>query len=725
MHQAALVARLTFPAFLLLVVSAVFAGGGRPLAGDARPATIPDLYRVKAVSQIDLSPDGETLVYSVRNLDLPRGRSNTDLYLLPLADGEPRRITWTEEAHESEPTWSPDGRWIAFVARRGEQEQAQLWLLPARGGEARAVTALSTGVAGPRWSPDGRSVAFRSEVYPDCGADDGCNRERMERREKGPLDAHVTDELLYRHWTQWNDGRVSHVLVVEIASGLVRDLTPGEAEAPAFAPGGSTDYVFSPDGAELCYTRSPEPAASRAWSTNVDLWAVPVDPDEQGNTRPARNLTRDNPAWDGTPRYSPDGRFLAFRRQERAGFEADRFRLALLERSKGRIRDLTPEFEDWVLGHRWSPDSRALVFRAPSEGATPLFRVEASGGPVTRVAEYGYLDEFVLAPGGKRAHAVRRSMGEPREVWTLDLEGGDAPVRQTHHNAALEREVDFRPAETIWVEGTAGRQIQVLLVKPHGFDPSRRYPLILNVHGGPQYMWADAFRGDAQLYPGAGYVVAFPNPHGSTGYGQPFTDAISRDWGGKVFDDLMKVADTLEKLPWIDGDRVGAMGWSYGGYMMNWFQARTGRFRALANMMGIFDLRSFYLATEELWFPEWDLGLPWSSRDYATWNPAESIDRFETPMLIVTGELDFRVPYTQSLMAFTALRRRGVPSRLVVLPEAGHWPGWYEMALYYTAHLDWFHRYLGGDAPPWSVEAFAANAVFDPETGARIDATGE
>jgi len=687
-----------------------------------RAFTVEDLYRVENPGQVDLSPDGSWLVYSLSTTDLPRNRSNRDLYRVSTKGGESTRLTWTEDASESSPVWSPDGNWIAFVARRGEQASGQLWLLPADGGEARALTDFATGASGPVWSPDGRRIAFTSEVYPECGTDDVCNRRRIERRDEGPLSVHVADELLYRHWTGWYDGMVSHVMVVEVESGEVRDLTPGPREAPVFAPGGSHDYVFSPDGKELCFTRNSDPVPTLAWSTNSDLWVVPVDPAPDGAPLPARNLTVDNPAWDGSPSYSPDGRKIAYRRQSRPGNEADLFQLAVLDRDSGKSRVVTSGFDDWVLELAWLPDGKGLVFKAPREGSTPLFLVDVAGGEARELAAHATLDQFLLSADGKRAFAIRRSVDQPRELWSLDLAEGGPPRRLTRHNRKLEDDVDIRPAESIWIDGAGGTKIQVFLVKPHGFDPSRRYPLILNVHGGPQYMWTDGFRGDWQVYPGAGYIVAFPNPHGSTGYGQEFTDAISRDWGGRVYQDLIKITDALAALPFVDAERLGAMGWSYGGYMMNWFQGRTDRFKALANMMGIFDLRSFHLATEELWFPEWDLGgSPWESPLHERWNPAASLETFRTPMLIVTGERDYRVPYTQSLMAFTALRRQGVPARLIVIPGAGHWPGWYEMALYYTAHLDWFHRYLGGDGPPWSVEAFAENAVFDWKSGRRID----
>jgi len=270
------------------------------------------------------------------------------------------------------------------------------------------------------------------------------------------------------------------------------------------------------------------------------------------------------------------------------------------------------------------------------------------------------------------------------------------------------------------VDGALDAKIEVFIVKPHGFDPARKYPLILNVHGGPQQQWTDAFRADFQLYPGAGYVVAFANPHGSVGYGQDFTAEISGDYGGAPFEDLMKVTDALEALPYVDKDRMGAMGWSFGGYMMDWFEGHTDRFKAIASMMGLYDLPSFYGATEELWFPQWDLkGKPWTSPLYETFSPSNAVKDFKTPALILTGEHDFRVPYTQSLQFFTALQMMNVPSRLIVFSRSGHWPDWYEMGLYYTAHLEWFHQYLGGAAPPWTTEQYLRNDVFD-SSGQRI-----
>ncbi len=348
---------------------------------------------------------------------------------------------------------------------------------------------------------------------------------------------------------------------------------------------------------------------------------------------------------------------------------------------------------------------------------TPLFEVPVAGGKIRAVTSVGFLDAFEVAKDGSYAVVARRRIQQPTEIWRIDI----APTpnaegtRLTTHNAALEAEVDIRPAEEMFIPGADGRPVQTWIVKPHGFDPSKKYPLILNVHGGPQSQWADSFRGDWQVYPGAGYVVAFPNPHGSTGFGQAYTAAISGDWDGKVMEDVSKVTDALEKLPWVDKDRIGAMGWSWGGYAMMWLAGHTTRYKALASMMGVYDLRSMYSATEELWFPEWDLkGAPWANPEgYRKQSPSEFVKGFKTPTLVLTGQKDFRVPYAQSIMFFTDLQRMKVPSRLVVWEKAGHWPSWQEMALYYAAHLDWFARYLGGAPSPWDPKAMAAGKVWD------------
>lgn len=686
-----------------------------PAYADKRAFTVEDLYRVKSISEVQVSPEGNTLMYVLGVTDLPRAKRISHIWMIGIDGNKNRQLTRSEKG-ESMPRFSPDGKWISFVSSR--DGSSNLYLMPVGGGEAKQLTRISTGVSDPLWSPDGRSIAFSSDVYPECGADDACNKKISDRWEKGPLHAHMADSLLYRHWTDWRDGRRMHILLASVPTGDLRDLTPGDFDSPPFQLGGPLQYAFSPNGREFVYVSNHD--NDPASSTNNDLWVIPLS----DKTNSPRNLTASNRAYDGSPKYSPDGHYIAYRSQKIPGYESDLLRVALYDISAGTSTVLTESFRNWVDDFEWSRDSKALYFTGPVEGQTPIYRIDLDSPKITQVLQDRSIDAFALTPDQKRMVYIKRSVAEPAEIYRVDLSMDKAsnPTRLTLANRELEDEVDIRPAETMWVEGAAGAKVQVFIVKPHGFDPATKYPLILNVHGGPQMQWADAFRGDWQVYPGAGYVVAFANPHGSTGYGQDFTAEISGDWGGRVFEDLMKVTDALGKLPYVDGERMGAMGWSFGGYMMDWFEGHTQRFKAIASMMGLFDLKAFHGATEELWFPEWELkGQPWNSKLYEKWSPDNSVENFKTPCLIISGERDYRIPYTQSLSFFTALQKRNVPSRLIIYSNAGHWPSWYEMALYYVAHLEWFHRYLGGGAPPWSAEQFLRNAVFDTATGKRLN----
>lgn len=689
---------------VLLLVPAFAAG--------KRAFTIEDLYRIRGIEHLHLSPDGATILFTLRTDDLPKAKRVSHLWLMKADGTNARQFTYGEKG-ESSPAWSKDGKWIAFISGRDGDDN--LYVISASGGEARKLTNLSTGAADPVWSPDGKWIAFASDVYPECGVDDACNKKIDQRWSKGPLHAHLADALLYRHWTSWKDGKRTHVLLADVASGIVRDLTPGDFDSPPFQLGGMVRYDFSPDSSELAFDSNHD--SDQASSTNSDVWIVSLT-----NNQQPRNITASNPAFDGHPKYSPDGKYVAYQMQKQPGYESDLFRLAVYDRAAGTSRVLTESFRNWVGDFQWAPDSKSLYFSAPVEGDTPIFRVTVDGGPVQQVLLDRSIDAFEITPDNHHNIYIRRSVGDPPEIWNADWSEGkfSSPQRLSHFNDAVVNEVDIRPAERSWVKGAGNAKIEVFVVKPHDFDPAKKYPLILNVHGGPQQQWSDAFRGDWQVYPGAGYVVAFANPHGSTGYGQDFTAEISGDHGGMAFEDLMKVTDELAKLPYVDSNRMGAMGWSYGGYMMDWFEGHTDRFRAIATMMGVFDLRSMFGATEELWFPKWDYkGVPWNSDQYEKFSPSYFVKNFKTPCLVISGERDYRVPYTQSLQMFTSLQEMKVPSKLIIYSNAGHWPSWYEMALYYTAHLEWFHQYLGGDGPPWSTEKFLRNDVFDQDTGER------
>jgi len=681
------------------------------LAGDAgRAFTLEDLYRVKSVGEPAISPDGKVIVYSVATNDWASKKKTVVLWRVD-ADGKNARALTSGDGPDEYPFFSPDGKTLAFVSHR--TGEPQLFFLPLSGGEAEQKTRFPGGIADATFSRDGRFVLFTADVDPACGADAACNTKASDAREANKLKAHLADALLYRHWTDWKDGKRTHVFLLDLrepdAGKAIRDLTPGDFDSPVFSVGGGRDFDLSPDGAELAFSsnRDPDPA----FSTNADVWTVSAAGDAAALAAP-KNLTAANKGFDGSPRYAPDGKSLAFRRQLTPRYEADRFRIILRDRATGGERDLTPDFDFDVRDFAFSEDSSRIFFTADVKGRTPLFEITLATGAILPMSSTGTLDAWALAPSGNYAVVARRRIGSPLELWRVPfgLRGVEEGTRLTRHNEAFEKEVDVRPAEEMSVPGADGRPVQVWIVKPHGFDPAKKYPLILNVHGGPQQQWADAFRGDWQVYPGAGYVVAFPNPHGSTGFGQAYTSAISGDWTGKVMTDIEKVADALEKLPYVDKDRMGAMGWSWGGFAMMWLEGHTTRFKALASMMGVYDLRAMYSSTEEVWFPHWDLkGAPWENAAlYRAQSPSEFVKNFRTPCLVITGEKDYRVPYTQSLEFFTDLQARGVPSRLVVFEKAGHWPSAFEMGLYYAAHLDWFHRWLGGPPSPWKPEDLVA-----------------
>ncbi len=672
-----------------------------PLLPQKRAFTVADLYKIRSVGEPQFSPDGKKIAFVVTQSFLQEGKTNAEVYVMDADGGEMRNLS-DNAAADNHPRWSPDGKYLSFVSTR--KNGPQVWKIPSAGGEATQVTDFSPGIGDPEWSSDGRRILFTSDVYPECGADDSCNAHIDETSSAGPLHAHIADKLLYRHWTAWKDGKYAHTIEYDTGTKTYHDLTPGEYDAPSWEQG-AIGFAYSPDGQEVCYVSNHDPI--EAASTNKDLWTVPA----RGGV--AKDITSDNPAYDGNPVYSPDGRFIAYKTQRIPGYESDLQRLALYDRSKGTSVILTEKFDNWVNDFAWAPDSRSIYFTGQVKGHTPLYSIAISSKKITEVVDPKTIDAFVLSPDGKAIVFARRTVGEPIELWKVDSDGRHLQ-RLTFINKELADSVDIRPAEEQWIPSPTGSMIHTFIVKPHNFDPAKKYPLILNVHGGPQSQWMDAFRGDWQVYPGSGYIVAFPNPHGSTGYGQKFTAEISRDWSGMVYDDVMAVTDSLSRIPYVDAQRMGAMGWSFGGYMMMWLEGHTDRFKAIVSMMGVYDLTAMHGATEELWFPEWDLGgRPWTSDLYQKWSPNNFVKNFKTPCLVITGEKDFRVPYTQSLEFFTDLQLMGVPSRLIVFNNDGHWPNAVKsMPLYYTAHLDWFHRYLGGDPAPYDITKMIRNQAI-------------
>jgi dipeptidyl aminopeptidase/acylaminoacyl peptidase len=682
---------------LILMVAAL-----QQISAQKKPFAIEDLYRIKSVSGAQISPDGKRVAFTVTESFLKDGTTNSEIYLMNVDGTGLRRMTDNKAADYS-PRWSPDGKSLLFLSTR--TDGAQAWLLPVDGGEPSKLSDISTGVSGPEWTHDGKHFVFTTDVYPEYGADDAMNKKVNEAKEKGPLKAHMADRLMYRHWTEWKDGTRSHTFVFDIAAKKHVDVSPGDFDAPAFSLGES-GYAVSPDGSEVCFVSNHD--ANEEQTTNKDLFIVPVS----GGT--PKNITADNAAYDGTPTYSPDGKYIAYRLQATPKYESDCFRIALYERSTGKRTVLTEAFDNWITSIQWAPDSRSIYFLADVQGHVPVYNVDIATREIKQVIDAKSIDAFDVSPDNKFIVFSRRSINEPVELYRATTKGKDLQ-RLTFFNKGIEDSVDIRPAQELWIKSPTGKSIHTFIVTPHNFDPSKKYPLILNVHGGPQSQWADGFRGDWQVYPGSGYIVAFCNPAGSTGYGQEFTAAISKDWGGKVYTDVMAVADSLEKIPYVDKDRMGAMGWSYGGYFMMWLEGHTTRFKAIASMMGVYDLRAMHGTTEELWFPEWELnGMPWESPLYDKWSPNMSVKNFKTPCLVITGERDYRVSYNQSLEFFTDLQLMKVPSRLIVFPNDGHWPNAVKsMPLYYNAHLDWFQRYLGGAPAPYDMTKMVRNQAYE------------
>ena len=669
---------------LAVLLGALVATGAN---AQKRAFTIPDLYRVQYAAGPTVSAKGQ-LAYYVSSSDLKSQTSKTTLYI----DHQP-----LEGIKGFAPQWSADGSKLYYSAVADDGLQVFAYDLKTR--QSRQLTHYALGANGAVVSPDGNLIAFAAEVWPAIGGADGkANAEANERKAKAPVQAHLADKLLFRHWTDYTDGKFWHIIIYNIAKDTYTDVTPGEFHSPTFSPSGPEGFTFSPDSKELCYlsNHDPHPEAS----TNADLWVVPVE----GGT--ARNLTADNKAWDGSPQYSPDGRYIAYRFQTVPGYESDRFRLAVIDRRTGAKTVLTEAFDNWVDAYKWTPDSKAICFLGEERGYEPLFKVTLANKKIEKIVGDRAIGSFDL-DGKGNFYYTYSSTGKPTALYRATPSRKGLRERQlTHFNDALEQEVDIRPAEELWVEGANGDSVEVFVVKPHGFEPGKKYPLVINVHGGPQMQWMNSFRGDWQVYPGAGYVVAYPNPHGSTGYGQQFCRDISQDWGGKPFVDVMKVTDALARLDYVDSTRMAAMGWSYGGFFMNWLQGHTKRFKCLASMMGLYDMPSMWGTTEELWFPNFEMdGQPWNSDLYQKWSPSNYVRNFATPTLIITGERDYRVSYTQSLQYFSTLQTLGIPSRLIVFKNDGHWPSTLRsMPLYYNAHLEWFHKYLGGAPAPWKSE---------------------
>jgi dipeptidyl aminopeptidase/acylaminoacyl peptidase len=690
--------RLSALLALLLVAAPALAD-----APKKRPLTVDDLFRFRRVSDPQVSPDGKTVVYVVGTVDLAANRTSANVWLAQTSGGSPCRLTTTAKS-DRHPRWSPDGKHILFESTRSGE--TQLWVIDVGGGEARQLTTLSSEARNGLWSRDGKQIAFVSAVYPEYSdrpfkESDALNRKRKEEVEKNPVKAKVFTHLFFRHWDEWVEGKRQHLFVMAWDGGKggePRDVTPGNRDAyptsDTFSVG--DDFTFSPDGTHLVFTAVP--AKNEAWSTNYDICRVPVTGGVgAGSPRPWECLTKDNPAADGAPQFSPDGKLLAYRAQRRAGFESDRWELMVVETDAsgtwtGKARSLTPKFDSWVEGFVWRPDGGTILFTAADRAEAPIYLVRVDGAIMelplmSRDGRTGTNNSLTCSRqagyGQDRVAWLRMTVDRPAEVYVGGIahdKSGQPLIdgrNKSRANDALLAQLDLPRPESVTVKGAGGTPMQMWVLKPPGFDPAKKWPLAYLVHGGPQGAWEDgwSYRWNPEVWAAQGYVVALPNPRGSTGFGQKYVDEISGDWGGKCYEDLMAGVAWLEKQPWIDLDRMAAAGASFGGYMMNWFQGHTTKFKTLITHCGVYNFTSMYALTDELWFDEWEHGgPPWAHPEsYKKHSPHLYAKDFKTPMLIIHNDLDFRVPVAEGLQLFTTLQRLGVPARMINFPDEGHW----------------------------------------------------
>ena len=674
---------LTIRNFLLSAIALfmLIAAQSFLFAGEKRAITFEDFFAMKRLGSYAVSPDGKWAAYDLTIPNITENNFKTDIYLLNLKTKKSSLFTNCEKS-SSHPVWSPDGKTIFF--NRG----GQIWRKEIGGDKAVQVMDFIAGAGGAVLSNDGKKMLFVSDVYPDCETID-CLKKKIKEKEDSKVKARVIDHLFYRHWNRWLDGKRSHIFMADINGENLNDITPGDYDSPPLDLGSSHDYTFSPNGSEVAFVRNidPMPAAS----TNNDIFILSF---KNGNVK---KLT-EGKGNDNNPNYSPDGKYIAFASMERPGFEADKQRLMLYDRQTGTFKDLTQGFDLSVSSILWHPSSKEVYFTAAEKGMISIYKVSLKDSRISAVLKGHYINGMAFLSPKKMLLKIQ-SADRPHELFVYKV-GTNKPQMITDINGDLVSQLAMNKLEPFWFEGANGDKVEGFILKPPFFDPKKKYPTIQLIHGGPQGAWGDDFhyRWSYQMFAAPGYVVYAINFHGSRGYGQDFTDAVSHDWGGAPYEDLVKGTNyVLEHYSFIDGNRLGAAGASYGGFMINWIEGHENPFKCLVSHDGVYEQVSMYGATEELWFPEWEFnGTPWSEGSlYQKWSPSNLAGNFKTPMLVVHGEKDFRVPYTQGLQIFTALQRQGVDSKLLFFPDEDHFVRKPQNArLWWKTVHGWFAKYL-------------------------------
>jgi dipeptidyl aminopeptidase/acylaminoacyl peptidase len=641
------------------------------LAADPHPFSIQDMLAMHRISDWQVSPDGIRVVFSVSVTDLDSNRRRSDIYMAQVDGSGVRQLT-TNPANDVQPRWGGDGSHVFFLSTRSGSQQ--VWRLALEGGEPEMVTNLPVDVDALRVSPDGKYLVFSMAVFPGKSPEETKNL--LNEKAKSKASGMVYERLFFRHWDTWEDGTRNHLFVFPLPSGPARDIMPEmAADCPSKPFGGTEEFSIAPDGRTIVFS-AKDVGREEAWSTNYDLFVAPAD----GSAKPKKITS--NPAWDTQPVFSRNGRTLAYLAMSRAGYEADRFDIVLRDWQSGDERKLVLRADESLRGDRsageleWSADGKELLCTADHLGQHSIFAVNAATGRSRIIVEKGTAASPRILPEGTVLFGLH-SLLNPTELYSVGLDGKNLR-RITHINDTRVAAARFGKPEQFTFQGAKGETVYGYIVYPSDFNPAKKYPVAFLIHGGPQGSFGNDFhyRWNPQAYAGAGYAAVMIDFHGSTGYGQSFTDAINNDWGGAPYEDLMMGLDfALQNYPFLDKDRMAALGASYGGYMINWIAGHTDRFKALICHDGNLDEHMAYYDTEELWFPEWEHGGPafQNPAGYTKHSPLSFVRNWKTPMLVIHGGKDYRVVDTQGIATFNLLQRKGIPSKLLYFPDENHW----------------------------------------------------
>jgi dipeptidyl aminopeptidase/acylaminoacyl peptidase len=681
--------RRFFVLCLVVCVNLVMLSGNSAAeSSQTHPFSVHDMLAMDRLSDPQVSPDGKWIVFVLRKTDLEDDIGRTDLWMIRTDGAELCRLTTHPEA-DTNPRWAPDSKTVYFVS--GRSGLSQIWQIRIDGGEAQQITDLPLDVSNLVISPDGKCIAFTMEVFPDCNA--VATNEKLDQIKQQKATGRIYDGIFVRHWDKWKDGRRSHLFVMRLDNCQPIDVMKSmDADTPSKPFGGPEEITFTPDSKAIIFT-ARNVGREEAWSTDFNLYLAPIDGSE-----PPKCLTEQNQAWDTNPVFSPDGKTLAYLAMARPGYESDRFRIVLKAWPNGKEEILTENWDRSPSSFCWSSEGNTIYATATNLGQRSLFAINIKTSEVQTIVEEGYVNSPLTA--GDRIIFGLCNLSSPVELYSIRANGADMR-KLTGINAERLCVVRMGDYEQFTFKGWNDETVYCYVVKPVDFEPDRKYPVAFLIHGGPQGSFGNTFhyRWNPQVYAGAGYAAVMVDFHASVGYGRAFCDSIRDDWGGKPLEDLKKGLDAaLERYPWMDDDRVAALGASFGGYMINWIAGNwPDRFRCLVNHDGSLDEKMSYFDTEELWFPEWDhIGMPWDNPEgYEKHNPVNFVKNWKTPMLVIHGELDFRVPITQGLGTFNALQRRGVPSKLLYFPDENHWvlkPA--NLILWHETVLAWLEKWL-------------------------------